>query len=97
MTPLSVLAQTDDTAGPCGPPQEAGWLCELVFSATGRPELARAAEVVIDVRRLGWRRSPIVSGLSSERDQLPLGIVREAQRDGMNGRGGRSRTGARAH
>ena len=47
MPPLSVLAQTNDAVTPCGPPQDAGWLCELVFSSTGRPELARAADVLI--------------------------------------------------
>ena len=32
---------------PCGPPEEASWLCELVNSSTGKPGLARAADVLI--------------------------------------------------
>jgi hypothetical protein len=47
MTPAMFLSQTSDPLPPCGPPEEAGWLCELVNSATGRPELARAADVLI--------------------------------------------------
>jgi len=47
MTSASFLAQTSDPLRPCGPPEEAGWLCELVKSATGRPELARAADALI--------------------------------------------------
>ena len=46
MTPATFLAQASDPLRPCGPP-EAGWLCELVDSATGRPDLARAADVLI--------------------------------------------------
>ncbi len=41
------LAQATEPAAPCGPPEEAGWLCELVDSTTGWPELARAADVLI--------------------------------------------------
>lgn len=41
-----VLAQTTDVP-PCGPPEEAGWLCEAVESVTGKPGLARAADVLI--------------------------------------------------
>ena len=40
------LAQTVARA-PCGPPEDASWLCELVLSSTGRPALARAADVLI--------------------------------------------------
>ena len=47
MTPATFLAQASDPLRPCGPPEEAGWLCELVDSAMGRPELARAADVLI--------------------------------------------------
>ena len=47
MTPATFLAQASDDLQPCGPPEEAGWLCELVDSATGRAELARAADVLV--------------------------------------------------
>ena len=47
MTPATFLAQAPDSLQPCGPPEEAGWLCELVDSTTGRQELARAADVLI--------------------------------------------------
>lgn len=47
MDPAILLAQASDPPLPCGPPEEAGWLCELVNSATGWPELARAADVLI--------------------------------------------------
>lgn len=43
----SFLAQTPEPIPPCGPPEEAGWLCGLVHSTTGRAELARAADVLI--------------------------------------------------
>ena len=42
-----VLAQAADAAPPCGPPEDASWLCELVYSSTGKPSLARAADVLI--------------------------------------------------
>ena len=41
------VAQAADAALPCGPPEDASWLCELVYSSTGRPALARAADVLI--------------------------------------------------
>lgn len=44
---LTSIAQTADPTLPCGPPEEASWLCELVASTTGRPALARAADVLI--------------------------------------------------
>jgi small-conductance mechanosensitive channel len=48
MVPLTFLAQTREPAPPpCGSPEEAGWLCELVHSTTGWPELARAADVLV--------------------------------------------------
>ena len=31
----------------CGPPEEASWLCEVAYSVTGRPGLARAADVLV--------------------------------------------------
>jgi len=43
----SFLAQTTEPLPPCGPPEEEGWLCNLVHSSTGQPELARAADVLI--------------------------------------------------
>ncbi|MGH8975201.1 MAG: mechanosensitive ion channel family protein [Acidimicrobiia bacterium] len=42
-----LLAQTAGSGPPCGPSEEASWLCELVYSSTGRPGLARAADVLI--------------------------------------------------
>jgi len=47
MIPAMILAQSSDPPPPCGPPEDAGWLCELVDSATGWPELARGADVLI--------------------------------------------------
>ena len=47
MIAMRFLAQTSDAVRACGRPEEAGWLCDLVHSATGRPELARAADVLI--------------------------------------------------
>jgi small conductance mechanosensitive channel len=44
---FSLLAQTAGASSPCGPPERASWLCELVNSATGRPGLARAADALI--------------------------------------------------
>lgn len=44
---IVLLAQTDGPVPPCGPPEEAGWLCELVESTTGNDSLARAADVLI--------------------------------------------------
>ena len=44
---MLVLAQANEAVPPCGPPEEAGWLCELVFTTTDRPELARAADALI--------------------------------------------------
>ena len=44
---MLVLAQASEAVPPCGPPEEAGWLCELVFTTTDRPELARAADALI--------------------------------------------------
>ena len=43
----SLLGQIVDHTMPCGPPEESSWLCELVESTTGRPYLARAADVLI--------------------------------------------------
>jgi small conductance mechanosensitive channel len=42
-----LLAQTSGAVGPCGPPEEASWLCELVYSSTGKAGFARAADVLI--------------------------------------------------
>ena len=39
--------QIVDRGAPCGPAEEASWLCELVESTTGQPYLARAADVLI--------------------------------------------------
>ncbi|MGH9034546.1 MAG: mechanosensitive ion channel family protein [Acidimicrobiia bacterium] len=45
---IFLFAQTSSgSAGPCGPPEEASWLCELVYSSTGKPGFARAADVLI--------------------------------------------------
>ena len=45
--PPLLIAQAVDPTAPCGPPEEASWLCELVRSTTGKPALARAADVLI--------------------------------------------------
>jgi small conductance mechanosensitive channel len=42
-----LLAQATGSSPPCGPPEDASWLCELVLSTTRRPALARAAGTLI--------------------------------------------------
>jgi len=44
---IFLFAQTPGAVGPCGPPEEAGWLCELVYRSTGRSGLAQAADVLV--------------------------------------------------
>lgn len=44
---IFLLAQTSGSVGPCGPPGDASWLCELVYSSTGKAGVARAADVLI--------------------------------------------------